>query len=90
MSGNGFVDVIVLGINKVIVFNDLFFFWGFFGVDLIVFGDGGNDVEMFKFVKFGYVMKNVGLVVIVVVNYCMVFDNNYDGVLVVLEDYFIN
>lgn len=79
-----FVDIIVwgnsksMGIDKVLVYFDIDL------KDIMVFGDGGNDIFMLKYVVIGIVMGNVEFYVKVVVDYVIIFVDE-DGIVNVLK-----
>lgn len=83
-SGVVFVEVVVEGIIKVVGLVLLCENLGVVQVDIFVFGDVFNDVEMFVWVGCGVVMGNVYFEVWVVVDEVML-SNEEDGVVVVIE-----
>ncbi|WP_206663568.1 Cof-type HAD-IIB family hydrolase [Sporolactobacillus shoreae] len=57
-SGLGSIDLIKSGMHKANGLRKLGEVLGISSADMIAFGDGGNDVEMLKFVGCGVAMKN--------------------------------
>lgn len=80
-SGNGSMDLTNPGINKGWALQQLLSDWHLDFDDVIVFGDGGNDVSMLKLTTQSYAMPNGGSAVKRVAKHIAVADNNHDGVL---------
>lgn len=57
-SGNGAIDLIIPGMDKSHGLKLLLARWGLGPDDLVVFGDGENDLEMFALAKTSYAMGN--------------------------------
>ena len=57
-SGHNCIDLIVPNNNKGTAIERLCKRWGLTAEQCVAFGDGGNDYEMIKFVKYGYAMEN--------------------------------
>lgn len=57
-SGHGSIDLIVKGCHKAFGLRLLADKHGISADEMIVFGDGGNDIEMLKLAKYSYAMEN--------------------------------
>jgi FMN hydrolase / 5-amino-6-(5-phospho-D-ribitylamino)uracil phosphatase len=57
-SGHGSIDLIVNGCHKAFGLKLLADRYGILPDEIIVFGDGGNDIEMLKMAKHSYAMEN--------------------------------
>lgn len=57
-SGHGSIDLIVRGCHKAFGLKLLADKYGITADEIIVFGDGGNDIEMLKMAKYSYAMEN--------------------------------
>lgn len=57
-SGHGSIDLIVNGCHKAFGLKLLADRHGILPDEMIVFGDGGNDIEMLKLAKYSYAMQN--------------------------------
>jgi hypothetical protein len=57
-SGHGSIDLIVRGCHKAFGLKLLADKYGISADEMIVFGDGGNDIEMLKMAKYSYAMEN--------------------------------
>lgn len=57
-SGNGSIDLIIPGMDKSHGLKLLLNRWGISPQDLVVFGDGENDLEMFELAGTSYAMGN--------------------------------
>ncbi|PKM64021.1 MAG: hydrolase [Firmicutes bacterium HGW-Firmicutes-20] len=57
-SGHGSIDLIVKGCHKAFGLKLLADRHGILPDEMIVFGDGGNDIEMLKLAKYSYAMEN--------------------------------
>jgi FMN hydrolase / 5-amino-6-(5-phospho-D-ribitylamino)uracil phosphatase len=55
----------------------------------MAFGDGGNDIEMLKHVKYGFAMENGSHEVKGIANH-IAPANNDSGVLEIIDQYFLN
>lgn len=79
-----FLEVLLCGIDKLILLGVLFFYLDIILEEIIVIGDGVCDVFMIQFVGLGIVMGNVQDLVKVCVDVVMVL-NEEDGVVFVVE-----
>ena len=85
-SGHGSIDVIIPGLHKA---NGLSLLQNKLNIssdEIMAFGDGGNDLEMLKHVKYSYAVNNAPEHVKEASNF-MAPSNNDDGVLDVIERY---
>lgn len=80
-SGNGSMDLTNPGINKGWAVQKLLHRWHLTPNQLVVFGDGGNDVSMLKLTDHSYVMPNGGSLATRAAKQVALADNNHDGVL---------
>ncbi len=85
-SGHGSIDIILPGINKGKAISMLQRRWGIDPSECMAFGDGGNDIEMLKRVKYSYAMENAGEGVKSVAAY-RTASNDLDGVIEVISEY---
>lgn len=85
-SGHGEIDLIIPGLHKANGLQILQDKWGIGKDGVIAFGDGGNDLEMLKHVKYGYAMKNASQTVKEVAGF-EAPSNEDEGVLSILEDF---
>lgn len=83
-SGHGCIDLIVPGFNKGTAVDFLCNRWGFTRDNVIAFGDGGNDIEMLEYAKYGIAMENASDRVKAVAN-DVCESNNEQGVLKTLK-----
>jgi Cof subfamily protein (haloacid dehalogenase superfamily) len=86
-SGHGAIDLIVPGCHKASGLARLAERWGVDPADAIAFGDGGNDVEMLRYVGCGYAMANASDELRAVAD-ATCPSNDEDGVLEVLDSLF--
>lgn len=86
-SGHGSIDLIVPGCHKASGLKRLVERWKITPEQCMAFGDGGNDVEMLKYCKYSYAMKN-GSAEAKQAAKVICPSNNDDGVLEVLEKIF--
>ena len=87
-SGHGAIDLIVPGCHKASGLARLVERWGVDPADCAAFGDGGNDIEMLRYVGHPYAMENASDEVKAAAgNVCP--SNEEQGVLTVLEDLFL-
>lgn len=63
--------------------------WGYSPENLMVFGDGGNDIEMLKLAKYSFAMANAPQEIKNVACY-QAPSNQENGVLQVLANHFLN
>jgi len=59
-SGPNNIDLIVPGVTKGAGLEMLCEKWGISRDEVLVFGDSNNDLEMIRYAKFGYAMRNAG------------------------------
>lgn len=57
-SGHGDIDLIIPGLHKANGLRILQEKWGVRSDEMVAFGDGGNDLEMLRHVKYSYAMEN--------------------------------
>lgn len=85
-SGHGCIDVIVEGVHKANGLTRLVERWGISPADCAAFGDGGNDLEMLRYVGHPYAVANAAPEVRSAGELCPSHDD--DGVLTVLDQLF--
>lgn len=85
-SGHGSIDIIIPGLHKANGLSLLQKEWNISNDEIMAFGDGGNDLEMLKHVKYSYAVSNVPDLVKEASNFTAP-SNNDDGVLDVIERY---
>jgi Cof subfamily protein (haloacid dehalogenase superfamily) len=86
-SGHGAIDLIIEGNHKASGLARLAQRWGFDPRDCAAFGDGGNDIEMLRWVGHGYAVANASDEVKAAAgNVCP--SNEDQGVLTTLEELF--
>ena len=83
-SGHGAIDIIATGVHKASGLARLCARWNVDAHDCAAFGDGGNDLEMLRWVGHPYAMANASEDVKAVGTVCA--SNDEDGVLEVLEE----
>lgn len=88
-SGLGCIDVIPSHVHKGTGLDFLLNHWGYGPENLMVFGDGGNDIEMLKLAKYSFAMANAPQEIKNVANY-QAPSNQENGVLQVLARHFLN
>jgi FMN hydrolase / 5-amino-6-(5-phospho-D-ribitylamino)uracil phosphatase len=86
-SGHGSIDLIVPGFHKASGIQLLQQKWNVKDDETIAFGDGGNDIEMLKHVKYGFAMENGSDEVKSIANY-RAPSNDDSGVLEIIDQYF--
>ncbi|KAB7672166.1 Cof-type HAD-IIB family hydrolase [Bacillus sp. B1-b2] len=86
-SGHGSIDLIVPGFHKASGIQLLQRKWGIKDEETMAFGDGGNDIEMLKHVKYGFAMENASDEVKRIATYSAP-SNNESGVLEIIDSYF--
>ena len=86
-SGHGSIDLIVPGCHKASGLKRLVERWGIRPEQCAAFGDGGNDIEMLRYVGESYAMANASEEVKKVAKHICP-SNDEDGVLVTLEEIF--
>jgi HAD superfamily hydrolase (TIGR01484 family) len=59
-TGNGSIDLIIPGVHKANGLRQLQKLWGIDDSEVVVFGDGGNDIEMLRQAGFSFAMENAG------------------------------
>ncbi|MBT0891822.1 Cof-type HAD-IIB family hydrolase [Streptococcus lutetiensis] len=88
-SGFGCIDVIPSHVHKGTGLDFLLNHWGYGPENLMVFGDGGNDIEMLKLAKYSFAMANAPQEIKNVASY-QAPSNQENGVLQVLANHFLN
>ncbi|WP_010531772.1 Cof-type HAD-IIB family hydrolase [Lentibacillus jeotgali] len=88
-SGHGSIDLIVPGFHKASGIQFLQQKWDIKDDETMAFGDGGNDIEMLKHVKYGFAMENASDEVKNIANY-IAPSNEESGVLEIIDQYFLN
>lgn len=83
-TGNGSIDLIIPGVHKANGLRQLQKLWGIDDSEVVVFGDGGNDIEMLRQAGFSFAMENAGSAVIAAAKY-RAGSNNREGVLDVID-----
>lgn len=68
-TGNGSIDLIILGVHKANGLRQLQKLWGIDDSEVVVFGDGGNDIEMLCQAGFSFAMENAGNAVVAAAKY---------------------
>lgn len=86
-SGHGSIDLIVPEFHKASGIQMLQKKWNVKDDETMAFGDGGNDIEMLKHVKYGFAMENGSDEVKSIANYSAP-SNNDSGVLEIIDQYF--
>lgn len=87
-SGHGSIDLIVKGCHKAFGCKLLADRFKITPDEMIVFGDGGNDIEMLKMAKYSYAMQNAPQYVKENAKY-IAPSNEEQGVLSILEQYLL-
>lgn len=85
-SGFGCIDLISKGIHKGWALSKLLDEWGYTSDNLMVFGDGGNDLEMLSLGNYSYAMANAPQYVKEAARF-EAKSNEEDGVLEAIEAY---
>ncbi|EPD1206978.1 5-amino-6-(5-phospho-D-ribitylamino)uracil phosphatase [Escherichia coli] len=75
-TGNGSIDLIIPGVHKANGLRQLQKLWGIDDSEVVVFGDGGNDIEMLRQAGFSFAMENAGSAVVAAAKY-RAGSNNY-------------
>ena len=83
-TGNGSIDLIIPGVHKANGLRQLQKLWGIDDSEVVVFGDGGNDIEMLRQAGFSFAMENAGNAVVAAAKY-RAGSNNREGVLDVID-----
>ncbi|EHK2999676.1 5-amino-6-(5-phospho-D-ribitylamino)uracil phosphatase [Escherichia coli] len=83
-TGNGSIDLIIPGVHKANGLRQLQKLWGIDDSEVVVFGDGGNDIEMLRQAGFSFAMENAGSAVVAAAKY-RAGSNNREGVLDVID-----
>ena len=86
-SGHGAIDLIVPGAHKASGLARLCERWGIDPADCAAFGDGGNDIEMLRYVGHSFAMANASADVKAAAR-AVCPSNDDEGVLVTLEQLF--
>jgi len=86
-SGHGDIDIIRADVNKATGLQYLSEMLNIEPAEMCAFGDGGNDLEMLRYVGHGVAMKNASPIVHETAPFKTV-DNNQQGVLYHLEELF--
>jgi Cof subfamily protein (haloacid dehalogenase superfamily) len=81
----GMLEILPLGASKGDGVQRLLDFYSISADNTMAFGDGENDIEMLKLVKFGIAMDNAKKILKNVANFVLVKSNNEDGVAEVLD-----
>lgn len=81
-TGNGSIDLIIPGVHKANGLRQLQKLWGIDDSEVVVFGDGGNDIEMLRQAGFSFAMENAGNAVVAAAKY-RAGSNNREGVLMI-------
>jgi FMN hydrolase / 5-amino-6-(5-phospho-D-ribitylamino)uracil phosphatase len=87
-SGHGSIDLIVRGCHKAFGLKLLADRYGIMPDEMIVFGDGGNDIEMLKMAKYSYAMENAPQNVKESAKF-LAPSNENQGVLTILEQFLL-
>jgi len=87
-SGFGCIDVIPSHVHKGTGLDFLLNHWGYTPENLMVFGDGGNDIEMLTLAKYSFAMANAPQEIKAVASY-QAPSNQENGVLQVLSNHFL-
>ena len=87
-SGFGCIDVIPSHVHKGTGLDFLLNHWGYTPENLMVFGDGGNDIEMLTLAKYSFAMSNAPQEIKAVASY-QAPSNQENGVLQVLSNHFL-
>ncbi len=88
-SGHGSIDLIVKGCHKAFGLKLLAGKFGISPDEMIVFGDGGNDIEMLKMAKYSYAMENAPQIVKGSARF-QAPSNENQGVLTILEQFLLD
>lgn len=88
-SGHGSIDLIVPGFHKAYGLQLLQQKWNIKDEETMAFGDGGNDIEMLRHVKYSFAMKNGSDEVKSIAKY-IAPSNNDSGVLEIIDQYLAN
>ncbi len=83
-TGNGSIDLIIPGVHKANGLRQLQKLWGIDDSEVVVFGDGGNDIEMLRQAGFSFAMENAGSAVVAAAKY-RAGSNNREGALDVID-----
>ncbi|WP_059217290.1 Cof-type HAD-IIB family hydrolase [Escherichia albertii] len=83
-TGNGSIDLIIPGVHKANGLHQLQKLWGIDDSEVVVFGDGGNDIEMLRQAGYSFAMENAGSAVVAAAKY-RAGSNNHEGVLDVID-----
>lgn len=62
-------DPIIPGVHKANGLRQLQKLWGIDDSEVVVFGDGGNDIEMLRQAGFSFAMENAGSAVVAAAKY---------------------
>lgn len=88
VSGKNWVDVAYPNVNKGSALKELLAYYGLSKDNCLAFGDFGNDLELLKEAKYSYAMLNATPEIKEASNYITKKDNNHNGVLDIIKDYF--
>jgi hypothetical protein len=83
-TGYGSIDLIIPGVHKANGLRLLQQRWGIDDNDVVVFGDGGNDVEMLRQAGFSFAMENAADAIAKAAKY-RAGSNNKEGVLDIID-----
>lgn len=87
-SGHGCIDLIVSGVHKGFALSKLMEIWHINADEVMAFGDAGNDLEMLKLAKYGFVMANGTDEMKKAIGRVAPLSNEEDGELAIIEEYF--
>lgn len=83
-TGYGSIDLIIPGVHKANGLRLLQQRWGIDDNDVVVFGDGGNDIEMLRQAGFSFAMENAADAIAKAAKY-RAGSNNKEGVLDIID-----
>ncbi|POT57990.1 HAD family hydrolase [Citrobacter amalonaticus] len=83
-TGYGSIDLIIPGVHKANGLRLLQQRWGIDDEEVVVFGDGGNDIEMLRQAGFSFAMENAGEAVVSAAKF-RAGSNNQEGVLEIID-----
>ena len=83
-TGYGSIDLIIPGVHKANGLRLLQQRWGIDDSEVVVFGDGGNDVEMLRQAGFSFAMENAADTIAKAAKY-RAGSNNKEGVLDIID-----
>ncbi|ELT4700477.1 HAD hydrolase family protein, partial [Salmonella enterica] len=83
-TGYGSIDLIIPGVHKANGLRLLQQRWGIHDSEVVVFGDGGNDIEMLRQAGFSFAMSHASEAVAAAAKY-RAGSNNQEGVLDIID-----